>query len=57
MIKHGKVQKGTPSVVSGLPSDILRKGEPIKRGEQPVDPGLKKLAKAISGIQDEHQPD
>lgn len=48
MIKHGKVEVGhTPSVVSGLPSEKLVKGEPVGNRERPTDPGLKKLAAAL----------
>lgn len=48
MIKDGKVKVGkTPSVVSGKPSNTIKEGEPIRKDEKPVDPGLKKLAAAI----------
>ncbi len=48
MIKDGQVKVGrTPSVVSGKPSQEVKEGEPVCRGEQPEDPGLKKLASAL----------
>jgi len=48
MIKDGKVEVGrTPSVVSGKPSQEVKEGEPICRGEKPEDPGLKKLASVL----------
>ena len=49
MIKTGKVETGkTPSVVSGRPSEKIVSGEPVADREKPVDPGLKKLAAAIT---------
>ncbi len=48
MIKDGKVKIGkTPSVVSGKPAQVIKEGEPVRKDEQPTDPGLKKLASAI----------
>ena len=48
MIKDGQVKVGkTPSVVSGKPSEVIKDDEPVKKDEQPRDPGLKKLAAAI----------
>lgn len=49
MTKTGRVQTGkTPSVVSGLPSTKIVEGEPVRKGEKPVDAGLKKLASVIA---------
>lgn len=48
MEKTGQVRPGkTPSTVSGLPSTEIVHGEPVREGEQPVDPGLEKLATAL----------
>jgi hypothetical protein len=48
MIKNGKIELGkTPSAVTGKPSKILQDGEPIRKGEKLVDPGLTKLAAAL----------
>lgn len=54
MTKHGKVEVGkTPSVVSGRPSTKIEDGEPVRKDEQPVDAGLRKLA---SVLDEENQP-
>jgi len=48
MIKTGQVRPGkTPSTVSGLPSTKVVDEEPVRQGERPVDPGLKKLASVL----------
>jgi hypothetical protein len=53
MTKHGKVEVGkTPSVVSGRPATKIEDDEPVRKGEQPADAGLKKLA----SILDETKP-
>jgi len=48
MTKTGNIEIGkTPSVVTGEPATAIEAGEPIKKGEQPVDPGLVKLANSL----------
>lgn len=49
MIKNGRVEVGkTPSVVSGEKSQSICEGEPVRRYERPVDPGLRKLASLVA---------
>jgi len=55
MIKHGKVVVGeTPSTVSGEVSDQIKDDEPVVDDEKPVDPGLKKLASALTESDSKH---
>ena len=48
MTKTGQIKIGkTPSVVTGEKSTVIEHGEPIKKGEKVVDPGLVKLAASL----------
>jgi hypothetical protein len=49
MIKHGRCVPGkTPSAAGGGPCDRVQDGEPIRAGQTVNDPGLRKLAAALS---------
>lgn len=51
MIKTGRIEPGkTPSTVSGRPSEVIRKGEPVRRDEKTPERTISKVAKQLGKV-------